>query len=142
MRYFVFRSSQSEQFTMREESRKIRKWARGNYYRCRLPPVFNRPLVTSARPRFSSGCPKVAPNRQTPKNPSHSRGHQNGTPPCSTARSLETGKTQSTVVQYSTLYRDGVMEPVRVFLVDDEPNLVVTMPQILEQHGFSVTAVG
>ena len=34
------------------------------------------------------------------------------------------------------------MEPVRVFLVDDEPNLVVTMPQILEQHGFSVTAVG
>jgi DNA-binding NtrC family response regulator len=34
------------------------------------------------------------------------------------------------------------MEPVRVLFVDDEPGIRLTIPQILEQHGFSVTAVG
>jgi DNA-binding response OmpR family regulator len=33
------------------------------------------------------------------------------------------------------------MEPVRILFVDDEPNLVVTMPLILRQHGYEVTAV-
>ena len=34
------------------------------------------------------------------------------------------------------------MEPVRVLFVDDEPGIRLTMPLILRQHGFSVTAVG
>jgi len=34
------------------------------------------------------------------------------------------------------------MESVRVLFVDDEPGIRLTMPQTLEQHGFSVTAVG
>ena len=34
------------------------------------------------------------------------------------------------------------MEPVRVLFVDDEPGIRLTMPEILLQHGFSVTAVG
>ena len=34
------------------------------------------------------------------------------------------------------------MEPVRVLFVDDEPGVRLTMPEILHQHGFSVTAVG
>ena len=34
------------------------------------------------------------------------------------------------------------MEPIRVLFVDDEPGIRLTMPQTLEQHGFSVTAVG
>jgi len=34
------------------------------------------------------------------------------------------------------------MEPVRVLVVDDEPGIRITMPEILRQHGFSVTAVG
>jgi ActR/RegA family two-component response regulator len=34
------------------------------------------------------------------------------------------------------------MAAVRILFVDDEPNFVVTMPLILRQHGFSVTAVG
>jgi DNA-binding NtrC family response regulator len=34
------------------------------------------------------------------------------------------------------------MEPVRVLFVDDEPGICVTIPEILRQHGFSVTAVG
>jgi DNA-binding NtrC family response regulator len=34
------------------------------------------------------------------------------------------------------------MEPVRVLFVDDEPGIRVTIPEILRQHGFSVTAVG
>src|ERR1035437_1415156 len=34
------------------------------------------------------------------------------------------------------------MEPVRVLFVDDEPGIRLTMPEILHQHGFSVTAVG
>jgi DNA-binding NtrC family response regulator len=34
------------------------------------------------------------------------------------------------------------MEPVRVLFVDDEPGIRLTLPEILRQHGFSVTAVG
>ena len=34
------------------------------------------------------------------------------------------------------------MEPVRVLFVDDEASIRLTMPEILKQHGFSVTAVG
>lgn len=34
------------------------------------------------------------------------------------------------------------MKAVRVLFVDDEPNLVLTMPVILRQHGYDVTAVG
>jgi DNA-binding NtrC family response regulator len=34
------------------------------------------------------------------------------------------------------------MEPVRILFVDDEPGILITMPEILWQHGFSVTAVG
>jgi CheY-like chemotaxis protein len=34
------------------------------------------------------------------------------------------------------------MEPVRVLFVDDEPGIRLTIPEILHQHGFSVTAVG
>jgi DNA-binding NtrC family response regulator len=34
------------------------------------------------------------------------------------------------------------MEPVRVLFVDDEPGIRVTIPEILRQYGFSVTAVG
>jgi DNA-binding response OmpR family regulator len=34
------------------------------------------------------------------------------------------------------------MEPVRVLFVDDEPGIRLTMPEILHQHGFCVTAVG
>jgi DNA-binding NtrC family response regulator len=34
------------------------------------------------------------------------------------------------------------MEPARVLFVDDEPSLRLTMPEVLRQHGFSVTAVG
>jgi len=34
------------------------------------------------------------------------------------------------------------MEPIRVLFVDDEPGIRLTMPLILRQHGFSVTAVG
>jgi DNA-binding NtrC family response regulator len=34
------------------------------------------------------------------------------------------------------------MEPARVLFVDDEPGIRLTMPEILRQHGFSVTAVG
>jgi DNA-binding NtrC family response regulator len=34
------------------------------------------------------------------------------------------------------------MQPVRVLFVDDEPGIRITMPEILRQHGFSVTAVG
>jgi DNA-binding NtrC family response regulator len=33
------------------------------------------------------------------------------------------------------------MTPIRILFVDDEPNLVVTMPLILRQHGYEVTAV-
>lgn len=33
-------------------------------------------------------------------------------------------------------------EPVRVLFVDDEPNIRFTMPEILQQHGYIVTAVG
>jgi DNA-binding response OmpR family regulator len=36
----------------------------------------------------------------------------------------------------------GVMHQVRILLVDDEPNIVLTMPAILRQHGFEVMAVG
>jgi CheY-like chemotaxis protein len=35
-----------------------------------------------------------------------------------------------------------LMEPVRVLFVDDEPGICLTLPEILRQHGFSVTAVG
>jgi CheY-like chemotaxis protein len=35
----------------------------------------------------------------------------------------------------------GVMHQVRILLVDDEPNIVLTMPLILGLHGFEVTAV-
>ena len=34
------------------------------------------------------------------------------------------------------------MKPVRVLFVDDEPGIRLTLPEILRQHGFSVTAVG
>ena len=34
------------------------------------------------------------------------------------------------------------MEAARVLFVDDEPSLRLTMPEVLRQHGFSVTAVG
>jgi two-component system response regulator VanR len=34
------------------------------------------------------------------------------------------------------------MEPLRVLFVDDEPSIRITMPEILRQHEFSVTAVG
>jgi DNA-binding NtrC family response regulator len=34
------------------------------------------------------------------------------------------------------------MQPVRVLFVDDEPGIRLTMPEVLRQHGFSVTAVG
>jgi two-component system OmpR family response regulator len=34
------------------------------------------------------------------------------------------------------------MEPVRILFVDDEPGIRLTMPEVLRQHGFSVTAVG
>jgi DNA-binding NtrC family response regulator len=34
------------------------------------------------------------------------------------------------------------MKPVRVLFVDDEPSIRLTLPEILRQHGFSVTAVG
>jgi ActR/RegA family two-component response regulator len=33
-------------------------------------------------------------------------------------------------------------ESVRILFVDDEPGLILTMPAILQQHGFEVTAVG
>jgi CheY-like chemotaxis protein len=33
-------------------------------------------------------------------------------------------------------------ESVRVLFVDDEPNLCLTMPAILRQQGYEVTAVG
>ena len=34
------------------------------------------------------------------------------------------------------------MEPVRILFVDDEPGILITLPEALRQHGFSVTAVG
>ena len=34
------------------------------------------------------------------------------------------------------------MEPVRILFVDDEPGIRLTMPEVLRQRGFSVTAVG
>ena len=34
------------------------------------------------------------------------------------------------------------MQPVRVLFVDDEPGIRLTMSEVLQQHGFSVTAVG
>ena len=34
------------------------------------------------------------------------------------------------------------MKPIRVLFVDDEPGMRLTMPEVLRQHGFSVTAVG
>ena len=34
------------------------------------------------------------------------------------------------------------MELIRILFVDDDPALVVTMQEVLRQHGFSVTAVG
>jgi two-component system OmpR family response regulator len=34
------------------------------------------------------------------------------------------------------------MEPARILFVDDEPGIRLTLPEILRQHGFSVTAVG
>ncbi len=34
------------------------------------------------------------------------------------------------------------MDPIRVLFVDDEPGMRLTMPEVLRQHGFSVTAVG
>jgi DNA-binding NtrC family response regulator len=34
------------------------------------------------------------------------------------------------------------MKPIRVLFVDDDPGIRLTMPEILRQHGFSVTAVG
>ena len=34
------------------------------------------------------------------------------------------------------------MKPIRVLFVDDEPGMRITMPEVLRQHGFSVTAVG
>ena len=33
-------------------------------------------------------------------------------------------------------------ETVRILFVDDEPNILLTMPAILRQHGYEVTAVG
>ncbi len=33
-------------------------------------------------------------------------------------------------------------QAVKILFVDDEPNLILTMPAILRQHGFEVTAVG
>jgi ActR/RegA family two-component response regulator len=33
-------------------------------------------------------------------------------------------------------------EAVRILFVDDEPNILLTMPAILQQHGYDVTAVG
>ena len=33
-------------------------------------------------------------------------------------------------------------ETIRVLFVDDEPGIRLTMPQVLQQHGFQVTAVG
>ena len=32
-------------------------------------------------------------------------------------------------------------QDIRILFVDDEPNLVLTMPAILRQHGYDVTAV-
>ena len=32
-------------------------------------------------------------------------------------------------------------EGVRILIVDDEPNILLTMPAILRQHGYDVTAV-
>jgi len=34
------------------------------------------------------------------------------------------------------------MEPVRILFMDDEPGILITMPEALRQRGFSVTAVG
>jgi len=34
------------------------------------------------------------------------------------------------------------MKRARILFVDDEPGIRATMPEILRQHGFSVTAVG
>jgi DNA-binding NtrC family response regulator len=34
------------------------------------------------------------------------------------------------------------MELARILFVDDEPGIRLTLPEILRQHGFSVTAVG
>jgi DNA-binding NtrC family response regulator len=34
------------------------------------------------------------------------------------------------------------MEPVRILFVDDEPGILITLPEALRQRGFSVTAVG
>ena len=33
------------------------------------------------------------------------------------------------------------MDRVRILFVDDEPSLVLTMPLILREHGYEVTAV-
>ena len=33
------------------------------------------------------------------------------------------------------------MKPIRVLFVDDEPGMRLTMPEVLRQYGFSVTAV-
>ncbi len=35
----------------------------------------------------------------------------------------------------------SLMQSVRVLFVDDEPSLILTMPTILQQHGYDVTAV-
>jgi two-component system OmpR family response regulator len=34
------------------------------------------------------------------------------------------------------------MKPTRVLFVDDDPGIRLTLPEVLRQHGFSVTAVG
>src|SRR5262249_6539117 len=37
--------------------------------------------------------------------------------------------------------RRAIMPPIRILFVDDEPNIRLTLPQILQQHGYDVTAV-